>query len=749
MDDIKARTSDVKSTAMAVAPQHRRLDFEYSDATNQSRNMEAGPKSLLDYATIFGRHKRLLIVAACLGLALGYGSFAFRTKLYRVRTTMEFQELNQDVLNKHELDTTGEAEGQSYFATQIKILQSESLLDRVLASLKLEDQPRRDSSPEPLVFVRRRLGFREPSTQLPREAYRRALSKGLTIKPLEETRIVEIVCDYPDAEVAAKVVNTMVKEYMEQTMEERSNASSRTTGWLTRQIETLRVSLRESEDKLLSYGRAAGLYTEEQKDNPAEEKLRRAETERDRAQADRVIRQSRYEAALTGPISSVPEVVDDPALRDYQSRLADLRRQMADLQSTLMPGNPKVVKVQAQIQELEALVETQRASVLDRLRKEFDVSTRREKLLSTEIAAAEEQVSLQAGNLSQYQLLKREVDSNRQLYESMLQRVKEYGIAVALPTSQVRVVDKATPSSTPYSPSLPSNLALGLAGAWLCVGIRILVKEHKNPTFVTPGEAAVFLNVAELGAIPTLKPSSAWQRPSLIGNRKDAADLEPKQDAKSLQIGDSIRTALVSILSSPRVNKQLIAISSPGPGEGKTTTTSNLGIALAETGRRVLLVDGDLRRPKLHVVFGKTRANGLADLLQNDADLTKEELASVVRKTEVPRLSLLSAGSAGNVSDLLYSAKWHDILERLRSEYDTVLIDTPPLLNVPDARIIGKMADAMVLVISAKSTVRSHAVAARTRLELDGIPLLGLILNHWDPEYAGYSSYSAYEALTS
>jgi receptor protein-tyrosine kinase len=236
---------------------------------------------------------------------------------------------------------------------------------------------------------------------------------------------------------------------------------------------------------------------------------------------------------------------------------------------------------------------------------------------------------------------------------------------------------------------------------------------------------------------------------SLIAYRGDPSiELATWQQKTSL-IAECYRAVLTSILFSSQQGEipKVIVLSSPDPGEGKTSTVSNLGIALAEINRRVVIVDGDMRRPRLHRVFGLTGSKGLTDLLRSEKPIDQYPIESLVHPTEVPGLYVLPGGSgAVNISNLLYSPRMPELLERLRSEFDTVLIDSPPMLQIPDARVLGRMADGVVLVVRAGQTRRDSAVTASQRFAEDHTRVLGTILNHWDPRNsnAGYDGYHEY-----
>jgi succinoglycan biosynthesis transport protein ExoP len=499
------------------------------------------------------------------------------------------------------------------------------------------------------------------------------------------------------------------------------------------------------------------LFTSE-KDNVAEEKLRQLQEELSKAQVDRVARQSTYELVSSASPESLPEVLDDATLKDYQVKLTDLRRQLAELSSSLTPGHPAVKKVQAQIAALELARENERTNIIERIRNEFDSAQRREHLLAANYASQIHLMSEQAAKVTDYNILKREVDTNRQLYDSMLQNVQEASMTSALRASNIRVVDSAESPTLPYKPNWLLNSALGLfAGAFFGIAF-VVAQDRADRTIHGPGDTTIYLDVPELGAIPSVQAGTS----RLLGYLQTGKLLESKKlqsggpwqvelitSNKNLSpLADAFRATLTSILYSGENGNRprIIVITSANPGEGKTTVACNLALALAEIGpsvlrQSVLLIDGDLRRPRLHQIFGVPNKWGLTDLLEG---MTPPDGSSeTVFKTGFRNLFLLPSGSpASNISSLLHSPRAVAFLNRMRKEFHTVIIDAPPMLNLPDARVLGRLADGVVLVVRSADTIRYAAVAAKQRLTEDGTRVLGTILNQWDPTKTNQYTYT-------
>ena len=329
----------------------------------------------------------------------------------------------------------------------------------------------------------------------------------------------------------------------------------------------------------------------------------------------------------------------------------------------------------------------------------------------------------------------READANRRFYEAMLEKANDARMASVVSQSNIRLVAAAEPAARPYKPNLLLNLALGtLGGLVLAIG-WVLLQEQNTAALHTPGEAGTYLALPELGAIPN---DGAGTRSALrlfrSPNGKHRVERAVLEQASSC-LSESFRNTLASILSARNGDSpHVLVVTSSRPMEGKTTIVSNLGIALAEIGGKVLLIDGDMRRPQLHRIFDQDNGWGLSDFLREGNPTNEAPRDVPVNKTAIPHLYLLPGGtSTDNIFGLLYSGRMSQILARFREEFDYVLVDAPPCLEFADARKMARYADGLVLVVRANYTDRKTAEAAVQRLECDGIRVTGVILNRWDP----------------
>jgi capsular exopolysaccharide synthesis family protein len=459
-------------------------------------------------------------------------------------------------------------------------------------------------------------------------------------------------------------------------------------------------------------------------------------------------------------------------METYQTKLADLRRQLVELTVTLTPENYKVKQLQAQIDELEALKDKERSNILKRMRIQYDAAQKRENELRKSFAAEAQTFSYQSQQLIYYNILKREVETNNTLYQTTMEKGKQASVAAAMSSNNARVIDAALVPRNPYKPNLPFNFALGaLGGLVLGVGF-VIIRSRSDVSIHNPGSLGPQIRVQELGVIPSAKADpevlalthrtrSALRgtvvKPAKPGTLSALPEAPRVTDSlemvnftrKHSMLAEAIRATMTSIMMAKQngVAPKILLVTSPSPHEGKSTVISNLAIALAEIGQRVLLIDGDMRLPRVHTIFDVANTFGLSDILNEAKPLNGEWNDGLVRKTGIPGLDVLPAGPARtNLSRLLHSPRMRELTDCAHQVYDFILIDSAPVLTVPDARVLAFSADAVILVVRAHKTSSASALAAVARFEEDGIPILGTILNDWNPKVAGNGHYGSYGA---
>ncbi len=730
--------------------------------SDQEPGGEAASGSLLYYWSILRRRKGALLLASFVGAVAGILITLPQTPVFQARASLEIQAVNENFLNMRDVNPNSDTQSSPEYdlQTQVRILQSQTLIERVIARLKRDTRPIPEQAPGRLAAWRKAFGLAQPKAGDTRERMLSAAAGSLKVRAQTNTRLVETFVDSTDPQLAVDFANVLASEFIDQNLEARWQTNQYTGEWLTRQLRDLKTKLETSEEQLQRYARGSGLLITSEKDNVAEEKLRQLQQELLKATADRVIKQSSYELAASASPDALPETLDNVTLRDYQTKITDLRRQLAELTSTLTSAHPKVLKLQAQVATLETARNRERANTIERIKHEYDAARRRENLLAADYTAQSRAVSEQAGKIAHYNILKREVDTTRQLYDSMFQRVKEAGLVSALRASNIRVIDAAKAPRAPYKPSLQVNAALGLLAGMGFGFVLVIIRERTDRSIQEPGETAMFLNVCELAVIPSIDSDPDRKQRRLLraangGSNGASSELSLQQAGKQPRradpaillsehrhsvFADSFRAALTSILFSSQNGDcpRVLVVTSASPGEGKTTVTCNLAIALAEVNREVLLIDGDLRRPRLHDVFGLDNSTGLSDLLGDP-----HGPPVVSQSTGIRNLFVLPSGSSSH-THLLYSPQLPELIRRAREEVDMVLIDSPPMLQMPDARVLGRCADAVILVVRAEQTTLEAAALARQRFSEDGTKVLGTILNNWNPKHTSTYGYGKY-----
>jgi succinoglycan biosynthesis transport protein ExoP len=742
-NDSQLITRDWKALPAVVPPTVYTAEF--------ATEPQAG--SVLDYWRAICRHKLLLLSVSAVGLLVGVGITLPQAPVYRATTTLEIQNPKDDVLATKILNPgpdTSPADPTTEIQTQIKILQSKTLIERALNRMKANTGVTATQSSDSSMWSRIFVSFAADASH---ETVVEKTAKNLKISADGQTRIVEVSFDATDPRVAASFANALTSEFIEQSLQARFQMNRRTSEWLGGQLEELRGKLQQSEDALQAYARQKGLLYTGDKQSVSDEKLRQLQTELLKAQADRVEKQSRFELTQTATPETLPDVLNDNSLRTLETSLTDLRRQEADLRITFKPDYAKTKRLAAEIGSLESAIEQKRAAIVKRIDNELQESQRREQMLAAAYAAQTRLVTDNSEKSVQYDILKHEVDSNRQMYETMLQRVKESNIATALKATNVRVIDPAKAPVHPYKPNLPMNAVGGLL-CGLMLGIAgVVVRARTDASVQEPGQASALLGIPELGVIPAAESGpkkgaalTLFPQPE----KHDGTGLELMRPVyQSPAVADSFRAVLASIMfAGANERPRVLVVTSASPGEGKTTTVTNLAATLANMNQRVLLIDGDIRSPRVHDIFGLDNSVGLTDLLTQRAVDTTLAGASV-RKTSIPNLSVLTSGPAVHAgADLLFSRSMPALVTHYREQFDMVLVDTPPMLTMPDARLMGRMADAVVLIARAGRTSRDAIQAAFRRFVEDHTPVLGIVLNDWDAKSSAYKYYASCQEAT-
>ena len=732
---------------------------------------EASDSLLVEYARLFKRRRQMILLFMIAGTLLGWLLTIGVEPVYRARTSLDIQNLNADFMNMKAVSQTGNesSSSEAYVQTQIKLLQSDSLRERTLLAMKRAGAGAAVVREDLISNLKRALHL-PGDRPLSRQALLDYTAKKVTVKPVGLTRLVEVTCDSWSPSFGAEFCNTLTREFANQDREVRFNQAKTTSEWLSRQLADVRESVDQAQKKLEAKTGNDALTLREGGASVAEQKLRELQSELLKAQAERFEKQAQYQMSTSAAPDSLPMILDSAQLREYQIKLEDLRRQLAAKVPPLTEANPWVQHVRSQIRELETSVSTEKSNVLERMQNEYQAANHRESLLTAAYRAQEIRVSQEQGREDKVSMLRKEVDSGEQLYQTLLQRVKEAGFASAMQASTVRVVDEAKAPYWPISPRRGTSAGVGLLIGALAGLAFAFFKERTQTVLRGPGEVSRLLNLRELGVIPSAKrnlrhsyvkaipPSS---RPVSVLATGSAKSLPPSKPHRALDmavwhdhaslVAEAYRNTTYSVLLAGKEleRARTFVITSPSTGEGKTTVTCNLGLALAQANRKVLLIDGDLRKPRLHKAMDVRNEVGLRDLLRGDIDAKLAPAEAFCQRTPVEGLFVITSGNGNEEpSGLLHSLRFRTLLDRLTSEFDFVLIDSPPMLHMADARILAGMSNGVILVFRARMTELETAAASRDLFLDDHVRVIGTILNDFDPTKEGqaryYNSYYQY-----
>ena len=638
--------------------------------------------------------------------------------------------------------------------TEVRILQSDLLALQVIRQLNLDKRSENgQAAPKQPNLVA------DPMQNDSRRvtAMLGGFKGNLKVSLIPNTRIIEIHYRSTDPTLAANVVNTLAATYVEQNFKTKFESTMQASDWLSKQLVDLQMKVETSQEKLVRYQKEHEIFGVDEKQNIITQKLDELNRELTAAESDRMQKEAVYRMTQNGdPDAIASAVATDPAagmagtgstsplLDKLHQQQADLKIQIAELSTQFGPSYPKLAQLNNQSKEIDRQLQNEVHKAVDHLRGQYQTAVQRETMLRAALDKQKQEANRLNENAIDYTLLKRDVDSNRQLYEGLLEKLKEAGVTAGLKSNNFRIVDAARPPNAPVEPNIPRNLAFAFVlGLTSGVGLAFLMEGMDN-TVRTTEQAQMISALPSLGMIPLgSKPTNtsiAAKRLALTSSR-EVFELVTQVRPQS-QMAESYRALRTSLLlSNLGAPPKVIMVTSARPQEGKTTTSINSAIVLAQKGVRVLLVDADLRRPSVHKTLGMGPRSGLSNVLTGNATLEQAITVSPI----LPNLFILPAGSPPpNPAELLASANMRDVLNELREQFDHVVIDTPPTLSVTDAVVLSPRMDAIILVIRSGQTTKQALRRARDILMQVNAKVTGVLLNAVDltsPDYYYYYEY--------
>lgn len=687
---------------------------------------------LLDYWRIIVKRRWTVLATLALVFAIVLVGTLLMTPIYRASTTLQIDRDSIKVVNVGDLTPGQSPLDKDYYQTQYELLQSRALAQRVSAQLALADDPvwQRMSEPSPLAkLLGSVFGASDDSADAAGQSGASGLADSrritafvlthLSIEPVRNSRLVRIHFDSTDPVFSAKVVNTVAEAYITSALDRRFEASAYAKSFLEDQLQQLKLRLQDSEKELVAFAQKERIVDIDNHQSLVAQNLSQLNEALSRTQDERMRAEARYLQAQMVNGLGLSDVLDSQNIQDLQAKRSEAQAEYQDKLRVFKPDYPEMLRLKGQVDEFQRLIDAQAADIKGAIAGNFAAAKAQENLLHKRIDELKVEVlDLQSRSI-QYNILKREVDTNRQLYDGLLQRFKEVGLAGGVGTNNISVVDRAEVPTGKHSPRLARNLAIGLLLGGFAGVLLAFLTEHLDDTIKSPEDIEKLLRLAVLGIIPKLKVGTPTQ-----------ALADPRSAfAESYR---SLRTAL-QFSTSDGVPRSLL-ITSATPSEGKSTTALVLAQNFAQLGRRVLLIDADLRNPSLHKLLGLDNGAGLSNCLAGAV-----KVPELIQTTRTEGLSVLPSGPLPpNPAELLAGPRFVSLLTAASHKYDQVIIDGPPVMGLADAPIIANQAGGTLLVIAFGAARMGVVRASLKRLAAARVRLLGALLTKFDVRSAGY-----------
>jgi polysaccharide biosynthesis transport protein len=708
---------------------------------------------LRDLLRIVWKRKWWIVTIATIGAALSTYKTLQETPIYRATTTLNIERSIQRVVDYK--DGTGAEQGVyddgSYLNTQVELLRSRALAERVMEMMRLDierkatpraaEKSAETAEPERNDFLGKLIATwrkrSEPSIKdmavLDREGVLGSLRGSMSVEPVSGSRLVRINVDHSDPSLAARIANVWAESYITTNLERRVEATSYAKTFLEQQIAQTKGKLEDSERQLNQYTREKQLLVADEKSGAGSNNnyaafsgaLATAEQERIKAEVA-------YEEMKKNLAAMPREILENKTVLVLKEAKAKVEAEYADNLRIYKPGFPKMQQLQAQIDDIEKRIQQEikivSASLLDTARSSMEAARSAEVQLRSRTENAKRTILDAQDQGIRYNILKREVDTNREIYAALLQRFKEVGVAAGVGSNNLSVVDKADVPLFPYRPDINRGMMVGLM-LGLMAGLALaFVLEYMDDSIKFPDEVERFTGMALLGVIP--------QTSTRTSEAKDQATKDPR--SALAEAYRSVRTSLQ--FSTSHGAPRTLTITSCGKNEGKSTTAYSLAVALAQLGKRVLIVDADMRNPTLHKMFNTHHTDGLSNILSSNIDPI-----SVTRTTDFPNVYLITAGPLPpNPAELLAGPNLKKLLDPKSTNFDHIVIDSPPVLGIADPIVLCNATEATVFVVESSRTRKSNVKGAVRRLHQAGVHPLGAVLTKLPGDMLSYRYGSDY-----
>ena len=621
--------------------------------------------------------------------------------------------------------------------TQIRIVQSDTIATSVIKQLGLQNNPlfagKQATSP----------GRDFDSLDLQtRAALTNGLQRYLTVQLVPKTEIMEIHFRSRDPKLAADVANAVATTYIERNFQTKYQATQQTSDWLTKQLEDVRKNAELAQEKVISYQQKTGLYGTDESHNIVIDRLELLNKALSEAEGDRIVKEAKYRIAMTENPDLIANIAPESLLGALYKQRVESRSEYAQLAAKYGASYPRVIQLQSQLHELDSNIAEEITKVSETLRAEYRAALKSEQMLQASLDKQKDDAYRMNQDAIQYGIMRREVESSRDLYEGLLKKLKEAGILAGLKSSDINIIDQASVPVVPVEPRIPLNIALGCMGGLLFGVALAFVVENVDSSICTPEDIETYCSLPSLGIIPSvaLDDSPAQRQLTRTGAPQLILPITMEhRNSGGAEAFRALRTSL--LLSSPGAPPQVILVTSAMMQEGKSFTSMNLAVVLAQTGQKVLLVDSDMRRPAVNKYLGIATNQGLSACLAG----TEDSAAMIIKIEEIPGLHVLPAGHMPPYpSEMLASEALPQLVQRWREQFRYIVIDTPPVLAVTDAVVTARVADVVVLVVRSEKTGRQSLLRTRDLLKKIHANIAGVVVNDLSFNSVEYRQYYGY-----
>lgn len=688
---------------------------------------------LRTYWHVLTKRRWTILVAACfLVAAVAVISFRMRP-VYQAVARVEVEAEEPEIQSLNDLYRTTPSDD-SFLQTQVNVLESDTLAWETIQQLNLEETPEFRSGSAASAAPADG-GTKERGSLI------RAFRKNLHVELMRNSRMLQISYESTDPSQAADIANALVKNYVEYNFRMKYNSTRQASSWMEQQLDELKAKTEKSQQQLVDYERENAIVNVSDKENVVEERLSDLSRDLTAAQSDRVQKESLYNLVRSNPAQAALLMQDD-LLQRLEEKLADISSQYADALSEYGSKFPKVLRLQSEMKAMQGFVDDERRRLMERIQNDYLAAQGREKLLADAVTAEKTEVGRLNQLLIRHNMLKREFDTNQQLYESLLQRLKDATVSAGLRATNIHVIDTAFVPSTPVRPQRLMNIGIALL-VGLILGVTFaFIEEGLDNSIKSAEDVERLIAAPALAIVPVAGSEGRGVYGATNGKRRLGKPISNgavamavlKHPASALSESyRALRTAIM--LSTAARPPQALLVTSPQPNEGKSCTSMNLALALAQRNSRVVIVDADLRKPCVARHLAMNREPGLSGVLTGAHGLD-EALCAV---DGVANLWALPGGATPpNPAELLSSPQMADILQQLRARFDHIVMDSPPLLMVTDATVLSTLVDGVILVVESGVTVRGALLRAHSLIDSAGGRMLGVVMNKVDLRHDAY-----------